>query len=371
MGLLSTEVEVNVNSELKYYESLGYKIPKYVDPNGRLRMKKGTKITVNIDDLRQNSHVFVPVECDYCHEKDEIKYGQYYNTTHSETTEGKYACPSCMRVLFRGDKHPAWKPEKTQEEREQERKTEEYSLFVKKVATRDNYICRCCGKRCSKDLIVHHLNGYHWYIEGRTNPENAVCLCKRCHDNFHAKYGKGNNTKEQFEEWLGETLENLQYSNEPLLSTRKIYCVEDDKVYNSAIEIRNMFHLKSEAQIYKVCNCAKKILNHEPIANNQRGFASKGKHFIWFDDFQKITKDDIEYYLNYCNLSGNKRAVVCITTNEIFYTITDAAKRYNCFGTNIHKCCNGYYKTCGTLLDGTRLKWMYYDEYIKQNNKLA
>jgi hypothetical protein len=365
MGLLSTKVEVNVNSELKYYESLGYEIPKYIDSKGRLRMKKGTKITVNINDLKQNSHVVVPVECDCCKTKNKVKYAQYIDTINSNTTDGKYACPSCMRKLFRGEKHPAWNTDKTQEEREQARKYEAYSLFVKQVASRDKYICRCCGKRCSKDLRVHHLNGYNWYKEGRIDPENAVCLCESCHDNFHSIYGKGNNTKEQFEEWLGKTVTDLKYNNEPLLSTRKIYCIEDDAVYNSAMEIRDRLGLKAEAHIYKVCNCASMIINNKEV--KYKAFTSGGKHFLWFEDYQKATNNDIQYYLNYCNFYGNKRAVICLTTNEIFYTITDAANHYNCFGTNIHKCCNGKHKTCGSLLDGTKLKWMYYDDYLESD----
>ena len=142
MGLLSTEVEISANAQVEYFESLGYKIPRYKDSGGRLRVKRGTTIKVKIKDLKDGSHFLVPVECDYCKEKDNIQYQQYCKTINSETTEGKYACPSCMRLLFRGEKHHMWKSEKTQEEREIERKYEEYSLFVKKVGARDNYTGR-------------------------------------------------------------------------------------------------------------------------------------------------------------------------------------------------------------------------------------
>lgn len=366
MGLIYDEIEISANAQVKYFENLGYKIPKYVDSQGRLRVARGTTIRVKVQDLKPKSHFLVDVKCDYCNNKSKTKYSQYLDTINSETTEGKYACPSCMRKLFRGEKHPAWKPEKTQEERELERKTEEYALFIKKVGARDNYICRCCGKRCSKDLRVHHLNGYHWYMEGRVDPENAVCLCKVCHDNFHSVYGKGNNTKEQFEEWLGKTLENLQYSNEPLISTRKIYCIEDDIVYSGAPAIRDILGLKSEAQIYAVCNFAHKYINNNMDGNKLRHLTSGGKHFLWFEDYQKMSKKEILSYMHYCKYYG-ETSVICITTNKIFYSISEAAKFYNCFTGNIHKCCKGEYHTCGHLKDGTKLKWMYYKDYINQN----
>lgn len=364
MGLLCTEIEVSVNSQVKYFESLGYEIPRYIDVNGDLRVKRGTTIKVNVSDLKSGSLCIVPVECDYCNKKDNIEYQNYYRTTHSETTEGKYACPSCMRLLFRGEKHPMWKPEKTQEERENERKYEEYFLFIKKVSARDNYTCRCCGRRCSRDLRVHHLNGYNWYIEGRTDPENAVCLCKNCHDNFHSIYGKGNNTKEQFEEWLGKTLENLKYSNEPLLSTRKIYCIEDDFVYDGAMAIKEFLNVKRETSLYGVCNYASSIINNKNDREDKKAYTFFGKHYIWFDDYKNMTKDDILKYLEHCK-SARCTKVICITTGKTFDSITAAANFYNCKASNIHKCCNGKYKSCGQLPDGTKLQWIYYDEYIK------
>lgn len=51
-------------------------------------------------------------------------------------------------------------------------------------------------------MNVHHLDGFNWCIEKRTNVDNGVTLCKRCHLNFHSIYGSGNNTRGQFEEYL-------------------------------------------------------------------------------------------------------------------------------------------------------------------------
>lgn len=76
---------------------------------------------------------------------------------------------------------------------------------------RDGYICQCCGNKSGKGnpikLNAHHLNGYHWCKEERYDINNGVTLCEYCHDakyigSFHNIYGRKNNTREQFEEFL-------------------------------------------------------------------------------------------------------------------------------------------------------------------------
>ena len=81
------------------------------------------------------------------------------------------------------------------------RKTYEFKRFIKIVLKRDNYTCQCCGKIGGK-LNVHHLDGYNWCEEKRTDINNGITLCEKCHNDFHDIYGRGNNTKEQYEEWI-------------------------------------------------------------------------------------------------------------------------------------------------------------------------
>jgi hypothetical protein len=60
-------LEVAISSRnIKYYESLGYIIPKYKDDHYRWKVKIGTKIIVKIRDIPHNSNIHIPVTCDYC-----------------------------------------------------------------------------------------------------------------------------------------------------------------------------------------------------------------------------------------------------------------------------------------------------------------
>lgn len=63
------------------------------------------------------------------------------------------------------------------------------------------YKRKCFICKSKKNVVAHHLDGYHWCIEKRTDIENGVCLCEQCHTDFHSKYGNRNNTKEQFLEF--------------------------------------------------------------------------------------------------------------------------------------------------------------------------
>lgn len=54
------------------------------------------------------------------------------------------------------------------------------------------------------------------------------------------------------------------------------------------------------------------------------------------------------------------RPVICLTTNRVFYTITEAGKYYNINISNIGTCCRGIKKSCGKY-NGQKLVWHYLD----------
>lgn len=108
-----------------------------------------------------------------------------------------------------GENSPTWNPLLTDEDREIKRKYPEYYAFMKEVLVRDGYACIICDfhSKWGAGLNVHHLNGYSWDIENRTNPSNAVTLCKDCHVDFHKNYGYRNVTVDQFSQYYTERLE--------------------------------------------------------------------------------------------------------------------------------------------------------------------
>ena len=188
---------------INYYDALGYNIPRtekiVYDKNGHIKKRiktvsKGTKIKVSINDLPPYSNLEVDVKCDKCGKQYRMIYENYTNKNY----DGKIYCIACACKIFNsGEKNPNWKPCKSNEERELQRSYPEYHDFIKKVMARDNYICQITGQKGYK-LVVHHLNGYNWDKENRTNIDNGITLSENIHLEFHKKYGYGYNTKEQF-----------------------------------------------------------------------------------------------------------------------------------------------------------------------------
>jgi hypothetical protein len=104
----------------------------------------------------------------------------------------------------KGKNNPSWKGGKNKHERQKDKGMYEYKKFRKSVLQRDK---RCVLCKKSNELIVHHLNGYHWFEEGRYDVENGITLCQECHIKFHRKFGNRDNTKEQFYEWSNNEIE--------------------------------------------------------------------------------------------------------------------------------------------------------------------
>lgn len=57
--------------------------------------------------------------------------------------------------------------------------------------------------------------------------------------------------------------------------------------------------------------------------------------------------------------NGRARSVRCITTGEVFGTVTEASKKYHVDRYNLALNCSGRRDHCGTL-NGQKLQWEYY-----------
>ncbi len=101
-----------------------------------------------------------------------------------------------------GDKHHLWNGGKTKAERIKFRKTEEHYAWVRAVYERDEYTCQVCGYDKGGTLNAHHLNSYADHKECRHDISNGVTMCKKCHMDYHRICGYGDNTAEQFNEYI-------------------------------------------------------------------------------------------------------------------------------------------------------------------------
>ena len=63
----------------------------------------------------------------------------------------------------------------------------DYPDFRRAVLARDNYTCQMpfCNSRLN--LVVHHIKPYGKYSTLRTNPDNGITLCNKCHRRIFGK----------------------------------------------------------------------------------------------------------------------------------------------------------------------------------------
>jgi very-short-patch-repair endonuclease len=105
--LLTKEVEIRANgSNVEYYESLGYEVPKrkaskkiYQRTGREYMYDLGKTFLVKIEDLPPQSTFTISAACDYCNEPYEVQYGAYYRSTQGLTT--KCACKNCASQKHR------------------------------------------------------------------------------------------------------------------------------------------------------------------------------------------------------------------------------------------------------------------------------
>ena len=98
----------------------------------------------------------------------------------------------------RGEKNPNWKGGIHRDKHNAEW---QYIFWRKAIFQSDDFVCQIC-KQKGGQLEAHHLNNWSDFPELRFAIDNGITLCKRCHNEFHKKYGRKNNTKGQYREFL-------------------------------------------------------------------------------------------------------------------------------------------------------------------------
>ncbi|EGT4585066.1 hypothetical protein DAF82_01000 [Clostridioides difficile] len=148
---------------------------------------------------RYNQKKRICIVCNKLFKKNEYEIFKY---------GGKYCSLECRnedyKSTFSGENNPNFNPNKTDEEREQNRNVEGYNEWVRTVFRRDNYTCRCCGDDQGGNLNAHHIYNYSEYKDLRTDIKNGITFCETCHLNFHKTYRYRNNNKMQVEEFLNK-----------------------------------------------------------------------------------------------------------------------------------------------------------------------
>jgi len=178
---------------IKPLRELGYDLPS----------GNGYKWLIKVEDLVAiGSNTEVKVKCEDC--------GKIRTT---QANRGDKKCRSCAmngKVFTREHraKISASKRDESlsDEDRVSRRAMPWMKSWAKEVKVMANFTCEGCGQVGGK-LHSHHKDSYRSNKMRRTDILNGACLCEECHKDFHKQYGQGNNTVDQYEEWILNKLE--------------------------------------------------------------------------------------------------------------------------------------------------------------------
>lgn len=95
MAILEKKVWVGLNPQLiNHFESLGYELPKYIDKNGIVRVKRGTQILVKVEDLTDSSSIKLTKICDICAKSVKTSYHKIVKSRNN-SKDGLDRCKEC------------------------------------------------------------------------------------------------------------------------------------------------------------------------------------------------------------------------------------------------------------------------------------
>lgn len=201
--IITKNISINVNSSnLHHYESFGYKIPKYYHTHNGWCIKRNTFIDISVEHLPPKSSVKILCKCDKCGQE---KLIHFYSL--KRRNDSKYFCHKCcmsnLETLKRlSESHI--NPQISDQERKSNRNRHllvGYKIWRKQIFQRDNYICQCCHIKNSK-IQAHHIESWIQNKSKRTNIQNGITLCQKCHKKFHSEYGLKDFSLKELKEFL-------------------------------------------------------------------------------------------------------------------------------------------------------------------------
>ena len=118
------------------------------------------------------------------------KYGVEYNMQRDEMKE----------QYLNGEKNNFWIDGRHESYESDWKSNKDADRIRGVVFKRDNRTCKICGSK--EEINAHHLYSRNSHPDLVYDLDNIVTLCKKCHTDFHKEYGFGNNTLEQYNEFV-------------------------------------------------------------------------------------------------------------------------------------------------------------------------
>ena len=147
---------------------------------------------------------------------------------------------------------------------------------------------------------------------------------------------------------------------------KKVIMLNNNKTFKNCVEASEYVGLKTSSTITLCCKgtrlSAGKIGKENAVWMYYDEYLNSNPSFI----NEKLANGKSSRNSSNSNLADNSIKVICLNTGEVFNSLSSAAKSVGLkTGYSIGKCCKGINHSAGKR-NGEKLKWMYYDEYLKR-----
>ena len=159
-------------------------------------VKQNSTIEIKPFDLPRTSKTKVTAICEECGVERVVTFADYSPICR------KCSAPKNSKGLeYKGVNNPNYNHNMSEEERaeyKERSRVGENKDWTFKVKEKYSFTCHICGDNKGGNLNSHHLNNFATFKESRLDISNGVCLCEKCHKDFHKIYGYKNIVKEQY-----------------------------------------------------------------------------------------------------------------------------------------------------------------------------
>ena len=144
----------------------------------------------------------------------------------------------------------------------------------------------------------------------------------------------------------------------------RIVCINTGEIFQNYIEANKFAGLSGKQSITNCCLGNKRYSGKNKVT---------GEYYTWayYKDYIFMTEDEKQERIKNAQLKYNEKRVICLNNLKIFDSPKFALQW--CRTTSIdliRMCCRGEIKTAGEDKNThEKLKWMYYEDYLKLNNK--
>jgi len=283
VGLITEEVIVTLgNMNIKYFENLGYPIHRRIDSRKELSVKRGTIITVKVEDLLKSSNAKVDVECDCCGE--ELKNVVWQNYLKYVKEGGKYYCKKCAKKLYGDEKTKKTKLKNGKSfkqwclENNRNDVLDRWDYELNKIkpheilyATKNKYYFKCPRGIHQSELKC---------INSFTRGQEGSMECNQC--NSFAQFGidnLGNDFLEKYWDYEKNTINPWEISHGN--SIRKVWIKCQDVNYHGSYDVVPNGFIKG----YKCSYCASKKVH--PLDSLGKLLEDKGLLHLWSNKNKK------------------------------------------------------------------------------------